>query len=248
MSLFSLFKKNKNQTLPLDLSWMGVDMHSHLIPGVDDGAQTMEDSISLISRLAGWGLKKLIITPHVMSEFYKNTPEIITEGLANLRKEVKKAGINIELDAAAEYYIDELFYERIVKKEPLLTIGDRMVLVETGFMAKPHILEDTLFRLETGGYKPIFAHPERYLYLHQNSELLDSLAERNIYFQINLLSLTGYYSKPVKRFAEKLIDMGLVKLVGTDCHNNRYLDALDRLPNEKYYEKLKQLPLVNSTL
>jgi len=249
MSLLDLFKKKKTkEELTLDLSWMKTDMHSHLIPGVDDGAQTMDESLELIRRLADWGLQKLIITPHVMSEFYKNTPEIIQSGLQALRKAVDKEGINIHLEAAAEYYLDELFYDKILKKEPLLTFGDNMILVETGFMNKSHILEDTLFRLETAGYKPIYAHPERYLYLHQNPTLLESLAERNIYFQLNLLSITGYYSKPVKKFAEKLIDMGLVKVVGTDCHNHRYLDALEHLPSERYYEKLMSLPLVNSTL
>ncbi|WP_209331053.1 tyrosine-protein phosphatase [Lunatimonas salinarum] len=249
MSLLDIFKKKRpKENLPLDLSWMKVDMHSHLIPGIDDGAQTMEDSLELIKRLKGWGLQKLIMTPHIMSEFYKNTPEIIQGGLEALRKAVAKEGIDIQLEAAAEYYLDELFYDKILKKEPLLTLGDNMILVETGFMNKTHILEDTLFRLETAGYKPIYAHPERYLYLHQNPSLLESLAERNIYFQLNLLSLTGYYSKPVKKFAEKLIDMQLVKLVGTDCHNQRYLDALENLPNERYYEKLMSLPLVNSSL
>ncbi|EON79129.1 Capsular polysaccharide synthesis enzyme Cap8C [Lunatimonas lonarensis] len=249
MSILSLFKKKKTkEDLHLDLSWMKVDMHSHLIPGIDDGAQTMEDAIGLVRRLSDLGLEKLIVTPHIMSEFYKNTPEIIGEGLEMLKKEISKAGIPIQVEAAAEYYLDELFYDKILKKDPLLTFGNNMVLVETGFMNKTHILEDALFRLETAGYKPVYAHPERYLYLHQNQALLDSLADRNIFFQLNLLSLTGYYSKPVKKFAEKLIDMGLVRLVGTDCHNQRYLDALERLPSEKYYEKLISLPLVNSSL
>lgn len=249
MSLFDLLKKNttkKNE--PLNLSWLGVDMHNHLIPGIDDGSKSLDESVELIRLLHELGLRKLIMTPHVMSEFYRNTPEMIQNGLVQVRLAVADAGIDIELEAAAEYYMDEIFFEKIEKKEPLLTFGGNKVLVETGFLSKPQILIETFFRMEMAGYQPVFAHPERYLYLHQDTELLDSLAERNISFQLNLLSLTGYYSKPIKKFAEKLIDRGLIKLVGTDCHNIRYIEALERLPREKYYHKLLELNLMNPAL
>lgn len=249
MSLFDIIRRQpskKNE--PLNLEWLRVDMHSHLIPGIDDGSKNEEESIDLIRKLHELGLKKLIMTPHVMSEFYRNTPEVILEGLAHMRDLVAKEGIEIELEAAAEYYMDEIFFEKIEKKEKLLTFGGNKILVETGFMSKPQILIETFFRLEMAGYQPVFAHPERYMYLHHDSELLDALADRNIFFQMNLLSLTGYYSKPIKKFAEKLIDRGLIKLVGTDCHNIRYVEALERLPQEKYYHKLMDLHLLNPDL
>lgn len=251
MSIFDLFinqrKSSENQTL--DLSWLQADMHSHLIPGIDDGSQSMEESILLIERLASYGFKKLIITPHIMSEFFKNTPETIQDGLKKLKRAVGEAGITIELEAAAEYYLDEIFFEKVEKNEPLLSFGkDKMVLVETGFMSKPHILLETFFRMEMSGYQPVFAHPERYIYLHQESSTLEGLVDRNIPFQLNLLSLTGYYSKGVKKFAEKLIDRDLVKLAGTDCHNEKYLDALEKLPREKYFSKLQDLDLWNKNL
>jgi tyrosine-protein phosphatase YwqE len=249
MSLFDLIRRSPSKrNEPLDLKWMKVDMHSHLIPGIDDGAKTVEESLELIRILHGFGLKKLIMTPHVMSEFYRNSPEVILEGLEQLRNAVAKEGIAIELEAAAEYYIDEIFFEKIEKKQKLLTFGGNKILVETGFLSKPQILIETFFQLEMAGYQPVYAHPERYLYLHQDSEFLDSLADRNIFFQLNLLSLTGYYSKPIKKFAEKLIDRGLIKLIGTDCHNIRYLEALERLPQEKYYHKLMDLTLLNPDL
>jgi tyrosine-protein phosphatase YwqE len=251
MSIIKLFRKFKNSSndKPLDLSWVETDMHSHLIPGIDDGSQKMEESIELITRLSGYGFKKLIITPHIMSEFFKNTPEIINAGLEKLKLAVKEAGIDIELEAAAEYYLDEVLYEKVENKEPLLHFGsNKMVLVETGFMSKPPILLETFFKMEMLGYQPIFAHPERYMYLHQESDTLESLVDRNIPFQLNLLSLTGYYSKGVKKFAERLIDKGLVKLVGTDCHNEKYLDAMERLPHSKYFDKLQELDLWNKNL
>ncbi|MEX2592845.1 MAG: CpsB/CapC family capsule biosynthesis tyrosine phosphatase [Anditalea sp.] len=249
MSLLDLFKKKTSEDIaPLDLSWMGSDMHSHLIPGIDDGSKTLEESVALIKRLEGYGLKKLIITPHVMTEFYKNTPEIIQSGLEELKSALLKENIFIKLEAAAEYYLDEIFLEKVVRGSKLLTLGENYILVETGFMSKPRMLLESFFKLEMEGYQPILAHPERYLYLHQDLELLESMADRNIAFQLNLLSLTGYYSKSVKKFAEKLIDEGLVKLVGTDCHNERYLDFMEKLPEEKYYHKLQTLDLINHSL
>ncbi|WP_162342343.1 tyrosine-protein phosphatase [Cyclobacterium salsum] len=251
MSIFDLFTKQRasSENQALDLSWLQADMHSHLIPGIDDGSQSMEESVLLVERLASYGLKKLIITPHIMSEFFRNTPETIESGLRKLKRAVSEAGIPVELEAAAEYYLDEIFFEKVEKNEPLLSFGEnKMVLVETGFMSKPHILLETFFQMELSGYQPVFAHPERYIYLHQESSTLEGLADRNIPFQLNLLSLTGYYSKPVKKFAEKLIDRELVKLAGTDCHNEKYLDALERLPQEKYFNKLRDLDLWNKNL
>ncbi|UCS94441.1 capsular biosynthesis protein [Echinicola marina] len=246
MGLLDLFKNKKME--PLSLDWMAVDMHSHLIPGIDDGAKTLDESVAMVKRLKNFGLRKLITTPHVMTEFYKNTPEIISEGLEKLQKALIKEAIDIEIEAAAEYYLDEVFMEKINNGEPLLTFGDNHVLIETGFINKPRMLQETLFALETKGYKPIFAHPERYLYLHQDPQLLDSLIDKAVTFQINLLSLTGYYSKPVKTLAEKLIDRNAVKFVGTDCHNHRYLDSLEKLPSSKYYEKLSASKIANNQL
>lgn len=249
MSILDLFRSSKTEEVtPLDLSWMAVDMHSHLIPGIDDGSKSLEESLALIGRMEGYGLKKLIITPHIMTEFFKNTPEIIQSGLEELKLAVRKENINIELEAAAEYYLDEIFLEKILQGQQLLTFGNNYVLVETGFMSKPSMLLESFFQLEMAGYQPILAHPERYLYLHHDTELLEAMIDRNMKFQLNLLSITGYYSKPVKKFAERLVDEGLVKLVGTDCHNERYLDHMEKLTEEKYFHKLQSLDLLNKSL
>ena len=248
MGIFDLFKKKEVVYEELDLSWMQVDMHSHLIPGIDDGSKTMEESLGLIKRLSDFGLRKIITTPHIMSEYYRNTPEIINMGLADLRNAIKKEGIEIEVAAAAEYYLDEIFLEKVKNGEELLTFGPNYILVETGFISKPQMLLETFFQLEMAGYKPIFAHPERYQYLIPDKKLLEDLVDRQIYFQINLLSLTGFYSKQVKDFAEMLLERGLVKFFGTDCHNPRYLDMLETLPRSKSYERIKELEILNTGL
>jgi len=165
MRILDFLRGKPEQIEALDLSWLEVDMHSHLIPGIDDGSKSMEESLELIKRLSSYGLQKIITTPHVMSEYYKNTPEIISMGLEDLRKAVKAEGISIEIEAAAEYYIDEILLEKIKDGKSLLTFGEKYILVETGFINKPQMLLETMFQLEMSGYKPILAHPERYQYL-----------------------------------------------------------------------------------
>lgn len=248
MSLFDFLKGKSSAVEPLNLGWLEVDMHSHLIPGIDDGSKSMEESVELIRRLADYGLRKLITTPHIMSEYYKNTPEIIKMGLEDLRRSLKDSGIDIAVEAAAEYYLDEIFLEKIKDGEEVLTFGDQYILVETSFINRPQMLLETLFQLEMSGYRPILAHPERYQYLLSDKKLLEDLIDRNLLFQVNLLSLTGFYSKPVKDFAESLLERGVVRLFGTDCHNPRYLDMLESLPKSKSYSKIKQLDLINRSL
>jgi tyrosine-protein phosphatase YwqE len=248
MGILDFLRGKPEQVEALDLSWLEVDMHSHLIPGIDDGSKSMEESLELIQRLASYGLRKIITTPHIMSEYYKNTPEIISMGLEDLRKVVKAEGISIEIDAAAEYYMDEILLEKIKDGEKLLTFGDNYILVETGFINKPQMLLETMFQLEMSGYKPILAHPERYQYLLADKGLLGDLVDRKILFQVNLLSLTGFYSKPVKDFAESLVERDLVKFFGTDCHNVRYLDMLETLPKQKSYSHIKEVSWMNTSL
>jgi tyrosine-protein phosphatase YwqE len=248
MGILDFLRGKPEQVEALDLSWLEVDMHSHLIPGIDDGSKSMEESLELIQRLSSYGLRKIITTPHIMSEYYKNNPEIISMGLEDLRKAVKAEGISIEIEAAAEYYMDEILLEKIKGGEKLLTFGENYILVETGFINKPQMLLETMFQLEMSGYKPILAHPERYQYLLADKGLLEDLVDRKILFQVNLLSLTGFYSKPVKDFAESLVERDLVKFFGTDCHNVRYLDMLETLPKQKSYSQIKQVSWMNSSL
>jgi tyrosine-protein phosphatase YwqE len=249
MGWLEFFKKKPEEVEPLDLSWLQVDMHSHLIPGIDDGSKTMGESLELLSRLYSLGFRKVITTPHIMSEYYRNTPEIIQLGLEDLRKAIKSIGIDIKVDAAAEYYMDEIFLEKIKDGEQMLSFGDGYILVETGFINKPQMFLDIIFQLEMAGYKPVLAHPERYQYLISDKVLQEELIDRKLLFQVNLLSLTGFYSKPIKDFSEMLIERKIVAFLGTDCHNSRYLDMLETLPkNVKSYEKIKKLELINQKL
>ena len=161
---------------------------------------------------------------------------------------MKEEGLKLEIEAATEYYLDETFMERLEHKEELLTFGKNYVLVETGFINEPHELKEASFQLTMRGYKMVLAHPERYLYLLGNENLLEELLDRDIILQLNIVALTGCYSKPVQKFAEKLIDMGVVKMAGSDCHNMGHIELMKEARNSKYYKKLLQLDLLNHSL
>jgi len=233
---------------PVDLSTVYADMHSHLIPGIDDGSKTIEESIELIRSLYNLGYKKLITTPHIINDYFKNTPEIISKGLDKIREAVTKAGIPVTIEAAAEYMLDDGFMKKY-KAGELLTFGNKYLLIELSAYSPPDNLFQVFFDLKLDGYNPILAHPERYHYWHYNIEHYISLKDREIFFQINLPSLAGYYSPEVRKIAEQLIDNNLVDFVGTDLHNNIYLDQVEKSRYSKHLEKLLSSgKLMNSTL
>lgn len=226
MGLFSkLFKKKEKLIEPADLSVLQTDFHSHIIPGIDDGAQTIEDSIDLIKGLMELGFKKIITTPHCMVDYYRNTPEIINEGLAKVQAEIKKQNLNVVLEAAAEYYVDDDF-ERKINAGEILTFGNNYVLFELPFLSEPPNLAQVVFSLQSMGYRPILAHPERYGFYYNDFEKYQDFFDRGVYLQVNLMSLMGHYSPETKKVAEKLIERGLVSFIGSDLHNVRQLELL----------------------
>ncbi|GAB4341637.1 MAG: capsular polysaccharide biosynthesis protein [Flammeovirgaceae bacterium] len=247
--IFSFFKKNKLQKdSSISIEMPVADMHSHLLPSIDDGAKDLEHSLSLIKELIDLGYKKLITTPHIMQDFYKNTPEIILEKLQIVREALLKEKISIEIDAAAEYYLDEYLMEKLRKQEKLLTFGKNYLLFETSFMNASSYLNEAIFLMQSSGYRPIFAHPERYVYLFDKYKDLMNIRDKGVYLQINLNSLSGYYSKESKKVAEKLIEDKAVDFVGTDCHHEKHINSLHESRKSKYFEKLMSLPLLNSSL
>lgn len=220
---FSLFKKTPP---PASYASLGLDFHSHLLPGIDDGAKTLEDSLSLIRQMQELGFYRLVTTPHIHWEFYQNTREIILAKLEEVRTALRENNIQVELSAAAEYFLDEHFAGLLASSEPLLTVFDHFVLVETSFFGPHPQMEDYLFRLQTKGYAPILAHPERYAFLHDDFEKYRRLKDLGCRFQINLLSLAEYYGPAVRQTAEKLIRAGMADYFCTDLHHQRHVDKL----------------------
>jgi tyrosine-protein phosphatase YwqE len=242
----SLFgEKNK---APFDLSSLKVDMHSHLIPGVDDGSQSMDHTIGMLLRFSELGYKKVITTPHIMFDYYQNTPEIIDWGLEKVRAEIKNLNIPIEIDAAAEYFYDENFVD-LIENDKLLTFGENNVLFEFSFGAKPIHIDQLIFSLKSKGYQPILAHYERYLFfLDEGIEPARKLREQGVHIQMNLNSLSGHYGPAIKKQAELLVDHNLIDYVATDCHRIEHLDILQKNLDKKYYRKLSEMTFRNKDL
>ena len=248
--LSKIFKKQEPLLHQADLSVLKSDVHSHLIPGIDDGAQTLNDSIELLKIFKESGYKKVITTPHVMSDYYRNTPEIINDGLYKLKKEIKSQGIDIELEAAAEYNVEPDF-EEIIKNDNVLTFGgkNRYVLIELSFFKEPERLNETIWSLNNKEYSPVLAHVERYEYWHKDLDKFTEMVNRGVKLQLNIGSLTGAYGPEIKKVANWLVDEKIIDLVGTDCHHLKHLDMLQlarKLP--KFHQLISQPQIINSSL
>ena len=220
--LTALFNKTRSQQTTLK-----TDLHSHLIPGIDDGAKSMEESLNLVRSLKSLGYNNLITTPHIMQHRYPNTSAEILRGLEELRSAVDKAKIDITIAAAAEYYLDEHFMA-LLKSNDILTFGRNEILFEMSYVVPPPNLDKTIFEMLSRGYTPVLAHPERYLFMHETFDRYAELKEWGVRFQVNINSLAGYYSTPVKKTARKIMEAGLIDYLGSDTHHRRQLDSLTR--------------------
>ena len=244
-SFKKLFRKNTDEAL---FAAIAVDMHAHILPGIDDGADNLEKSLGMIAALGELGYRKLILTPHIMGDFYRNTPVGIRAKLAMVQAAVKEKGWEMELDCAAEYYLDEWFLGKVKGEEPLLSFGDNYVLIETSYINDPLNFKEIIFALKAAGYTPVLAHPERYAYLYNRFDALLEMYETGILLQININALSGYYSQAAKKVAEKLIDLKMVHFLGTDAHHIRHLQILPKAAASPYFKKALALPLRNPQL
>ena len=245
--LKSLFSKFQSKPQAIDFSSLVTDMHSHLLPGIDDGAKTIEDSIHLIRSLNELGFKKIITTPHIMSDYYKNTPEIIHKGLDEVRVALKREKIPVSISAAAEYYVDDGFVKKL-ETEKLLTFGDNYLLFEISYINCPENINEIIFRMQVLGYKPIMAHPERYPFWYSNFDQYKHFRDNGVLLQVNTNSLGGYYGYEAKKIAEKLIDNEMVDLLGTDTHHLKHIQGLQKCTTEKYLHKVVEFNLLNKHL
>ena len=247
MGLFGFFSAKPKNRLALDLSKIKVDMHSHLIPGIDDGSQNMEETIAMLAKFEALGFSKIITTPHIKHPSYPNSSAIILSGLNEVRNQMKELGISLTLEAAAEYFYDESFLEK-VKSRDLLTFGDNYVLFEFSFYHTPTFVDVLFDELIKAGYKPVIAHFERYLYFLGSIEKAVEWRKRGVNIQVNLLSLTGHYGMEIKKQAEMLLDACEFDFIGTDCHRIEHLTILEENLTLPYFEKLNNYMTKNRLL
>ena len=223
-----------------DLSFISADMHSHLLPGLDDGLKTLDEAIDFINELYRLGYRKLICTPHIIYDIYPNNPQTISSKLELVRSELKKTNIDITIEAAAEYMVDLEMEKYILSGEPLLTFANNLILIEMSYIGASPNIEQVIFQLRLKGLQPVLAHPERYIYYHNDFENYHRFIDLGCLLQVNLLSLLGYYGKPVKTMGEKLIKSKMIDLLGTDIHHERHLAALKEFASKKEFYKLME--------
>jgi len=240
--MFSFFRK-KTQVENLD--WLGVDIHSHLLPGIDDGSPDVATSIHLIKELNELGLSKFYCTPHIFTELYPNSRETILPALDEVKSALQHANINIEIGAAAEHMVDETFKVH----DNLLALPGKYILVEMSFLSEFPNIDKVIFDLQINGYFVILAHPERYNFYHKDLQRFQRLKEMGVLLQLNLLAVTGYYGKEVKITADYLLENRLYDLAGTDLHHVKHLKALTAtVRNGSLFNKLGHYPFRNKEL
>ena len=216
-----------------------IDIHSHLLPGIDDGAQTFEDTLRLTKALQSFGMTQCITTPHIIEHVWNNTAENITQIESTVLVELKKNQTTLPFRAAAEYMMDDHFV-KLFQSEDLLTLKKNYVLVEMSYINPPIQLHALLFDLQVAGYIPVLAHPERYLFYHYNTEEYNKLKRAGCLFQLNLLAVVGYYGEAVTKVAEKLLQKGMYNFVGSDAHHDNHIAAFNQKVRIKDLLPLKE--------
>jgi tyrosine-protein phosphatase YwqE len=236
LSLFNIFKKSAAYIpgyFPIK-----VDMHSHILPGIDDGSPDLEHSLALVKGLMALGIRRSVATPHIISDLYRNTPETIGAALKKLQDALLEGQIDFSVSAAAEYMLDSSFFDLLEKGAPLLTVKDNLLLTEFSFGFMPDHTKEMSFKIITSGYTPILAHPERYTYYHSSYKNYHMLQELGFMLQVNLLSLTGYYGAPAAKAARYIIQNGLASYVGTDLHHERHMAALQDAGHQQLFSEI----------
>jgi tyrosine-protein phosphatase YwqE len=230
-----------------DTPMLNIDLHSHLIPNLDDGAKDMDESLKLLKALEEAGYYKLITTPHIMMDSYRNTRHTIMQGLAELQIMAKQAGLRLEIEAAAEYYLDDGFISHI-EQGKLLTLANKYVLFETSYMAKPLDFESMIAKLLSTGYIPLLAHPERYRYIEDLVLEYTALKKLGIFFQVNINSFGGHYGKDAQDKALFLSQNGMIDFLGSDVHHLKQVKTLVAIKKTQVYKDIFKKNLILNNL
>lgn len=230
MNFFSKFfgSNSLNNKKVADLSWMEIDIHNHILPSIDDGSKSIEQSLDLVQKLNKMGLKNFVCTPHVMEDVHPNTPETIGEAHLKLTQALKETDNDTKIKFSAEYMIDSGI-EKWIGSNQLCPLPSNYMLIEMSYLNESQALFKTIQDIQNLGLKPILAHPERYNYYHMNFNIYKQIKDAGCALQLNLLSISRYYGEHVKSTALTLIKSGMYDFVGTDLHHEKHLNALNEV-------------------
>ncbi|MFY0689772.1 MAG: capsular biosynthesis protein [Cyclobacteriaceae bacterium] len=221
------------------------DVHSHLIPGVDDGVKSTGESIKILRFLNALGYQRIITTPHIYPEAYPNTEEELTSRFHELGQLAATELPELKIELAAEYFVHEELLEKVKSGKKLLCFGGNYVLIETAFHVKPMIWDELIFEMQVAGYKPVLAHPERYEYLIGKADYLKHLKQRGVLLQVSLPSLIKAYGIHSYKLSRYLVKNGMIDFLGSDIHNLNQLKALERSLKSKLLKKISTGSLIN---
>lgn len=224
-----------------------VDIHSHLIPGIDDGSPNLTTSISLIKQMKELGFQKLITTPHI-SELYPNNGDSVLDGLILIKKQIAQERFEMELTVAAEYMVNDIFEKKLMDDEPILTLPNKHILIEMSHLSEPINFFHVLSILRARGYTPVLAHPERYRFYNKNLVEYQNLKTYGCLFQLNFLSLIGYYGQAISDCAWLLINNNMIDFIGTDIHHQRHIEAIKNGMTPACQHILDNYPFQNKSL
>lgn len=236
--MLSLFKSKPrlSELIPNDY----IDIHSHILPGIDDGAQNMENSKFLLESMIGFGFSKVITTPHTMKNVWDNSSATINNALNLVQTDLPKLSKQVNLQSASEYFLDENLMQ-LAQKEKLLTLKDNYILVEMSYLNAPIQLYDFLFELQLKGYQLVLAHPERYTFFHSKKKEYNKLKKAGCLFQMNLLATVGYYGNEVAETADYLLKENQYDFVGSDIHHKNHIAAFQ---NKLVIKNHKQMEMI----
>ena len=221
-----LFFKKKIPVLKDLIPDQFIDIHSHLLFGLDDGAKTFEDTLFLTKSMIDFGVTAFITTPHTIQHVWENKKKDIESSNEVTKLLLAQHDIKIPFKAASEYLMDDNFVQQF-QRETLLTLKENYVLVEMSYFNAPIQLYSILFDLQVAGYTPVLAHPERYLFYHNNFSEYLKLKKAGCLFQLNLLSVVGYYGEVFFQIAKKLLKNGMIDYVGSDVHHKNHIQAFE---------------------
>ena len=245
--MFEFLKRNKQSKT---FSVLGTDMHCHLLPGVDDGSSNINETVSCLKAMAGLGFNKIYFTPHFQAH-YPNEEEDIKRRFAELKKAITRLNdksLPEIADISGEYRFDPLF-ARQPGIDKVLTLPGKRLLCEFSLHFNNYMPVDILKEYQKLGYTLILAHPERYPYLGIHSKEIQTMKSMGVYFQINVLSLNGFYGESAKNKGFEYIRNNMVEYLGTDTHNMRYISALiDTAENTEVKKMLDKYTFLNSQI
>lgn len=243
--MFSFFKrKPSSPSLSFSLGFMESDWHCHLLPGIDDGSPDENVTLEMLHEYVQLGIKKIVATPHVRADYFKNTVDTIQAAAAKTNALITTHSLPLTLEASAEYYADENFLQ-LINDNQLLPIENQYILFEFSMQAPSLWTSKLIDKIHQKGYTPLLAHPERYRYWHGKPREWQQLKDRGVYFQLNLLSLLGQYGSAERKTAEQLLEKDYYEALGTDAHGLHHLQKLKDVHRNPHFDSLQQLPLLN---